>query len=97
MPRGPAFARRKDGNHAEVRALYRSLGCYVKDIDFIADLFVIVPCDGVMPCRKCHRFFVEIKDGQKAKLTESELEWQLLLGDQFVIVRSLEDVRNSVK
>lgn len=102
---GPAFKRRVDGNHAEVRDEYRRLGCYVKDVSGgkIGDLFVVVPCicNGqpiqTLGCVFASRFFVEVKKDAKEPLTENEKEWALLLGDQFVIVRSLEDVRNSIK
>ncbi len=108
MGYGPAFKRRVDGNHGEIREEYRRLGCYVKDVSGgkIGDLFVIVACvlcsgmgdsDKTVTCRLCHRFFVEVKKDAKEPLTENEKEWSLLLGDQFVIVRSLEDVRNSIK
>jgi len=104
MPRGPVYNRRVDGNHAEVREEYRRLGCYVKDVHggSIGDLFVIVPCEDCVGLydRDCtsprRRFFVEVKKNEKEPLTENEKEWQLLLGDQFVIVRSLDDVRRSV-
>ena len=104
---GPAFRRKVDANHASVREEYRRFGCYVKDVSRgqIGDLFVIVPCN--LLCRLgsaiartlskcCRRFFVEVKKDEKEPLTENEKEWQLLLGDQFVIVRSLDDVRKSV-
>ena len=104
---GPAFGRRTDANHAEVRKEYRRLGCYVKDVHGgqVGDLFVIVPCTHgaayhalPIPCASCtRRFFVEVKKDEKEPLTVNEKEWQLLLGDQFVIVRSLDDVRRSVK
>ena len=101
---GPAFRRKVDANHAEVREEYRRLGCYVKDVHGgqIGDLFVIVPCESCMGIytKECpspdERFFVEVKKDEKEPLTENEKEWQLLLGDQFVIVRSLDDVRRSV-
>ena len=104
--RGPTYARRVDGNHAEVREEYRRLGCYVKDVHGgqIGDLFVVVQCrpnglgaSAESTCQKCRRFFVEVKKDAKEPLTENEKEWQLLLGDQFVIVRSLDDVRKSIK
>lgn len=71
----------------------------------MADLFVIVFCinhfaiakNPGLECDECRRMWVEIKAGPRDKLTESELEWQLLLGDQHVIVRSLEDVRKSIE
>ena len=97
---GPAFKRRTDANHAEVREEYRRLGCYVKDVHGgqIGDLFVSVPCSHPKDQSKCGRwFFVEVKKDAKEPLTENEKEWQLLLGDSFVIVRSLDDVRNSIK
>ncbi len=112
MGYGPAFNRRVDSNHAEVRDEYRRLGCYVKDVSGgkIGDLFVVVGCLGhcavgpqasmslgVPLCRYTKAFFVEVKKDAKEPLTENEKEWALLLGDQFVIVRSLEDVRNSIK
>ena len=102
---GPAFRRKVDANHAEVREEYRRLGCYVKDVSRgqIGDLFVVVPCSpSCMPMLGPHRcpdassFFVEVKKDEKEPLTENEKEWQLLLGDQFVIVRSLDDVRKSI-
>ena len=103
---GPAFRRKVDANHAEVREEYRRLGCYVKDVSRgqIGDLFVIsCPLQTQAPtkvwgtCKFCRRFFVEVKKDEKEPLTENEEEWQLLLGDQFVIVRSLDDVRKSIK
>ncbi len=103
MGYGPAFKRRVDGNHAEIRDEYRRLGCYVKDVSGgkIGDLFVVVPCGrasaGPGTCGFCRRFFVEVKKDAKEPLTENEKEWALLLGDQFIIVRSLEDVRSSIK
>lgn len=99
---GPAFKRRTDGNHAEVREEYRRLGCYVKDVSRgqIGDLFVVAGCGMCGPAMSCpgkRRFFVEVKKDEKEPLTENEKEWQLLLGDQLVIIRSLDDVRRSVK
>ncbi len=107
MGYGPAFKRRVDSNHSQIRDEYRRLGCYVKDVSGgkIGDLFVVVPKKET-PCgESCRhstclegiRFFVEVKKDAKEPLTENEKEWALLLGDQFVIVRSLEDVRNSIK
>ncbi len=102
MGYGPAFKRRVDGNHGEIRDEYRRLGCYVKDVSGgkIGDLFVSVPCTpGCMVSNMCSLrkwFFVEVKKDAKEPLTENEKEWALLLGDQFVIVRSLEDVWLSI-
>lgn len=105
MARGPAYARRKDANHSAIRDEYRRLGCYVKDIDFVADLFVISFCvnhfaiakNPGLECDECRRMWVEVKAGPKDKLTESELEWQLLLGSQYAVVRSIEDVAKSIE
>ena len=98
---GPAFRRKVDANHAEVREEYRRLGCYVKDVSRgqIGDLFVKIPCccHQRLDCGFSPRFFVEVKKDEKEPLTENEKEWQLLLGDGFVIVRSLDDVRKSIK
>ncbi len=103
MGYGPAFRRRVDENHKEVRDEYRRLGCVVEDVHggHIGDLFVKVPCSicRLLPSCTYHTprvFFVEVKKDDKEELTKNEKKWALLLGDQFVIVRSLNDVWLSI-
>lgn len=81
-------AARVDRNHSEVVNAFRRLGCSVQSLAAIGsgcpDLVCGIPGNRVV--------LVEVKDGDKAKLTPDQEVWHAKWVTQVHIVRHLGDV-----
>lgn len=105
----PSRAKKRDRNHAECIAEFRRLGCTAEDLGSVGkgvtDLLVGMEAKFVVgnlggPYKVLHlkvNLCVEVKDGDKAKLTPDQTVWHSKWKGQVCIVRNLEDVRNLVK
>jgi hypothetical protein len=85
----PAYARKKDANHAELTEAAVSLGWYVVDTSQFAQYYSGWP-DAVW-ARQGQTLLVEYKVGD-AKLTEGEALFAAVWPDKYVIVRTVDDV-----
>lgn len=90
-------ARKTDANHSDVRAWFRDIGIYWKDVFQIPEF-----CDGMVIINGV-TVAIEVKDGSKIpskrRLTEAEeqfmQEWTAA-GGHYRIVESLDDVLSVV-
>ncbi len=92
----PNRAKKRARNHTECVAEFRRLGCTVEDLGSVGqgvpDLLV-----GMQHFFLHTNLLVEIKDGDKAKLTPAQRVWHSEWKGQVCVVRNLEDVRKIVK
>lgn len=86
----------KDVHGGSIGDLFVIVPCFLHPLELVSFNALKQGDSFVITCARCRRFFVETKKDEKEELTKNERLWQLLLGDQFLIVRSLDDVRRSV-
>lgn len=87
-------ARKKDGNHHEVVAEFKKMGCVVEDMTAIDNF-----CDVHVSVDHARFAWVEIKDGNK-RLTSGEIKFRdkcQALNEPWFICRSVEDVQGIVR
>lgn len=83
------YASKRDVNHAEIRDHLRAVpGMWVKDVGGMAAL----GCDLIVRWQNNAPLFVEIKDGPKSPLTDSERQLKAHMGQYWIRAQSFEDV-----
>ena len=83
------IASKRDTNHAALRDALRSVpGMWVFDVAGYAGL----GADLIIRWQNNPPVFVEIKDGPKAALTDSEKSLRARLGDYWIRAETIEDV-----
>jgi hypothetical protein len=89
-------AARVDGNHAQVMAAFRKMGCTVEDTSRLGSGF-----PDCVVSRWQKTIFVEIKDGSlppsARKLTPDEIRFKRETKGVYCIVENLNDVQFAVK
>lgn len=93
------YAKKKDDNHNEIVSELKSHGLFVIDTYRYDGLGWDVMAK--MPGYHSPIYCIEIKDGAKAqsqqKLTKSEILASQVLGEFYVIIRSIDDVKKFVE